>query len=444
MGHMLKLIEAGFNAPIYLTNVTADITKLQLKQELYGYIRRNKEIKGKRFTSGPKKGQFIPFENTYQNEFKKAISLFASNNEQKKQKEQKDESQNDEEGFRYREPIQASNELKITFYDAGHIPGSAQVLFEINNGSRKEKLLTCVDLGRIDYDVPLVNEPDKDLPKDIDYVVIEATYGDRVHTPLKESIETLKKSVKDTYDNNGKLIIPSFSIMRSQMLWNFLYRLNKTGEIPDIPIYISSPTAVEASKLFLKHPETLDETARKEFKNQAHNPFKFPGLVFHDRPQDTLELLRKGSKANPYVINAASGMCDYGRVVYILRDTISDPKNIILLTGYSAPGTRAYLLKNAKELGIKKIDFDGVGVSLNSEVRRMHGLSGHADCREMISHLKGINDPSNGEQFKGIYIKHGERDACYAMKGALIAAGYMPESIHVMKKAQRYVLNGEK
>ncbi|MDP2908734.1 MAG: MBL fold metallo-hydrolase [Nanoarchaeota archaeon] len=429
MGELLKLRKEGFKGKIFSTHETAEITKLQLKQDVSSVFFYNRAIKGKRYQHGPDKGKFIPFKKAeYSKEdIESSMALF--------------ESDNKEPGIPYEKQITISDEAKIMFYEAGHIPGSAQILFEISSEGRSLKLLTACDLGRTDYkilghpraDTPIVKFPRTGFKENIDYIVVESTYGDKVHNSLEDSIKILEEAAKDAAKNSSKLIIPTFSIMRTHMLWNFLFRLNQEGRLPDMTFYSSSPTADYVSKIILGHIENLDEKALQEFANNNYNPFYFDKLVHHKKLEDTKEALKENK---PMGIIAASGMCEMGRIVPILERTIQDPKNIILLTGYASPRTRAYNLINKE----KQIRFDGKLVELKADVRKMGGLSGHADKEEIIAHLKSIHDPEKGEQFKGVFIKHGEKEACHKLRERIIEAGYPPETVHVMKKNQEYVL----
>ncbi|MBN2052669.1 MBL fold metallo-hydrolase [Candidatus Woesearchaeota archaeon] len=430
MGLSLKLLKSGFKGRTFATYCTADLTLLQNNQAVKSVFVYNKMVKGKKI---PGTNQWIPFKKIEYNDadVKGFMNTFESYDKSHL-------------GFPYNVPIKLSEDAEIMFLEAGHIPGSAQILLTINKDGRKIKILNAVDLGRTDYnitdhpiaDIPIVRSPDTKLPKDIDYVVIEATYGDRTHKPLADSLGTLEEAIKDAYKQKGKLIIPAFSIMRTQMLEYFFFKFNELGRLPkDFMVYLSSPSAVDVNKMILEHPEDMDTNARKDFKNKLKNPFNFEKLIIHNKWTETDEIARSASALSSAII-ASSGMCDYGRIVSVLENTISDPKNIILLTGYVSPGTRGYLLQNKE----KKIPFPDGLVDLKADVRKMGGMSGHADCKEMLAHLKHIKDPAKREQFKGIFIKHGEKEACYALKRELIKAGYDVASIHVMERGKEYAL----
>jgi len=431
MGDVLKFVKKGFKGKIFSTYETAKITKLQLEQEVSSAFIHNKMVKGKKYSYGPNKGRWIPFKPILYNseDIKTSMNLFESFKE-------------DKPGLPYEKNITISNDVKLTFYEAGHIPGSAQILLEINHNGRKINILTACDLGRTDYkilghpraDIPIVKFPSTKFPKNIDHIIIESTYGDKVHAPLEDSIKILEDAAKDVAKTNGKLVIPAFSIMRTHLLWNFIFRLYQQDRIPKkMMFYSSSPTAVKVSKIILEHIENLDKKALQEFADKEYNPFYFDQLVHHKKMNETREVLKL---KKPIGIIASSGMCEGGRIIPVLEETISDPKNIILLTGYASPNTKSYLLMNKE----KEIPFDDKAIELKADVRKMGGLSGHADKEEIIAHLKSVNNPEKNEQFKGIFIKHGEKEACYKLKDRIIEAGFKPETVHVMKKDQEYVL----
>jgi len=431
VGEVDNLFRSGFSGRFYSTHLTADLTRMQIFNKGIGIRIYNNSIRGKKITSGPKKGQWIPFKkNISEADLKNLMSRF--------------ESYDDSHlGYPYNQPIKISDEVEITFYEAGHIPGSAQILININHQGKKTKILTAVDLGRLDYkitnhpiaDIPIIRFPHTEFPKDIDYVVMESTNGAREHQSLEKSIEILEESIRDAYTHKGKLIIPIFSIMRPMILRNFLYNLHKANKLPpDFMFNIGSPSIPQADQLITEHLECMDEKAKKDFANKDYNPIKFERLAYIDKRQELIDLLIK--QDTPYGIIASSGMCDFGRIVLALEHGISDPKNIILLTGYTAPGTRGYLLQNKE----KRIPFGDKILDLKADVRKMGGMSGHADWKEIVAHLKHIKDPAKGEQFKGIFLKHGDSGSCEALKGKLIEAGYKPETVIIMEKGEEYFL----
>jgi metallo-beta-lactamase family protein len=427
MGALFQLTKNGFNQQnkkIYGTKVTREISQLQLQQEISSVFIYNQMVKGKRFQTGPDRGRFIPFKPViYTKEhLEKAMAHFTSSP--------------------YEKPVRVSDDLTITFYEAGHIPGSSQILFEMQTPKGKINFLTTYDLGRTDYqilghpvsDTPLVKFPYKNF-KNIDFVVLEATYGNKTHRPLEESFSVLETAIKDAAKSGGKLIIPAFSVMRTQMLYCFLYKLNQEGKIPsNMMFYSSSPMADQVSRIIVNNWDDLDPEAKANMRNQNNNYFHFDKLTYHKTYKET-NLVLGNQNSNPLGIIASSGMCEQGRVVAALKSTISDPKNIVLMTGYVSPNTRGQKLLNKE----RRIAFDDGYVDLRADVRRMSGLSGHADVTETIAHVRNI-DPD--KRLKGIFIKHGEKESCWALREEIIKKlGYNPNVVTVMKKGQEYSLN---
>jgi metallo-beta-lactamase family protein len=254
-----------------------------------------------------------------------------------------------------------------------------------------------------------------------------------VHRPLEESLGIFEEAINDAYKKGGRLLIPAFSIMRTHMLWNFVYNLYKADRLP-MQFYSSSPSADTFARIFYKYLADLSGTAQEQFKNKMDSPFWFNKLKRIRTLRDTMEMIK--TNTDPFGLTASSGMCDFGRIVTILPYIIPDPKNIVLGTGYAAEGTRMWQMLN----GAKYLDFNETAgrVQLKADVRRMGGLSGHADLEETLAHLKNI-DPDR--KLKKIFIKHGEKENCYALRNAIIKRlHYDPSKVIVMKKAQAYDL----
>ncbi len=434
IGKTLDLIAAGFAGRIYSTEQTAAIAHLQFDQQVSGPIIYNRMVAGRKFRSGPREGQVIPFKQKkfVSEDVVKAMGMFGSEDGK-------------HPGYSYDKEIPVGDGVSVRFYQAGHIPGAAQTRYKIKKDGKEINILFAYDLGRTDYeilnhpvaDIPLVKRPQTYFAENIDYIVVEATYGNRVHRPLEESLATLEQAAKDVAKTRGVLVLPAFSIMRTQMLWYFLFNLYQEGKLPkNMRFYSSSPMADQVARIMLSHKEDLNKEALEEFKSRNDNPFFFKQLEHHDKYDETKRVIEESVGNVPIGVIAASGMCDMGRIVSVLQATISDPRNIVLLTGYSSPGTRADLMLKKEPV----IDINGILVPLKADVRKMGGLSGHADAIEMIAHLKHIHDPTQGSQFKGIFIKHGEPDACEALKQEIIAAGYDSATVHVMEKGQEYKL----
>jgi metallo-beta-lactamase family protein len=437
MGNMLKLYKAGFRGKIYSTYETFDLSRLQMTQTVSSAFIHNKWVKGKRFQSGPNKGKFIPFKPiVYTNKDINDISTLF-------------EKYDGMPGLPYEKRIQIvkdkDTEVNATYYEAGHIPGSAQILFEITHKGKTKKLLTCRDLGRTDYkikdhpiaDIPIIRFPHTNFPKDIDIVLTEATYGDKTHAPISDSMEAYLEAINYAAKNEGQIVVPAFSIMRMQMLDCINYNLAKEGKFPDNMQLISScPTSESIWKIFLKYIDNFDEQTKEWFTDENNNPYNFPRLIKHKKMEETIAAIKSGQCAE-YL--ASSGMGSWGRAKTILRELISNPKNSVLSTGYASPST----IMGQIGVGKKKIYFgDEIGdIEMNAKYFRMGGLSGHADCIEMITHVNNLYDPRKDSLRRKpleILITHGEKDSCEAQRKGFIEYGHRPENVHVMKKGQVY------
>ena len=442
MGQIPDLYKSGFRGPIYSTATTAEICSQQIGQTLsfdgFDSSRGSKPVgngKNRNGRNGSDLGTQPKYAPRYEGiTLDDIMDLFRRDRVKLSV------------GYPYNRKIGINDNLSITFYEAGHIPGAAQVLNEIEVGGRKRKLLTMVDLGRTDYktstfpftDTPFVKFPHTDFEQDIDYMVAEATYGARTHRPMDESISLLESCLAEAYQSRSKLIIPAFSIMRTQMVLYYLFRLDEQGKVPNMPIYFSSPSAAEINRIMLRHCGDFDEQAVDAFKDTQYNPFDFDKLEYITDAASNRELVYK---KGPLAVIASSGMCDFGRVVGHLENSIDNPKNIILLTGYNNPNTRGWQIEQkANNPSLEPmIDFPNGGRKLLANVHRLHGMSGHADGHEMTAHITNIMPPSNPP--RQIFIKHGESEQCDGLKSLLIGAGYKPDTITVMEKGQTYNLD---
>ena len=434
MGKLLELYLAGFRGPIHATATTIAILKGQLKQQVQGEYWDTKEynaaIKGKR----GRDGKFLPFRKPRfkTEQVKELLSLVEGSDGP------------DELGHDYGKQVRVSDHLTITFYEAGHIPGSSQILCDIVDAQgRPTRMLTCFDLGRTDYrisghpifDTPLVRFPHTDFPDPdtIDTIVVESTYGAKEHEPLEDAIETLVDCFHRAHQQKGKLIIPAFSIMRTQMLLTIIYRLKNEGRLPEMPIYFSSPSGEEINKVILRHLVDCDETAKAEFKDPNNNPFKFPGLTYVRKSDADKALYEENG---PFALIGSSGMGNMGRIVAHLKHAAPGKRHVVMYAGFQALGTPGYQMLNHEP----RIRFpDGDVVELKAYVAKMGGLSGHADGPENVAHVTHIRPPGPNS-FKRILIKHGESASCDALRDLIIKTGYEPSTVIVMEKRQEYSL----
>ncbi|MEO0234051.1 MAG: MBL fold metallo-hydrolase [candidate division WOR-3 bacterium] len=305
-------------------------------------------------------------------------------------------------GINYYSELEIEKDLKVTFLDAGHILGSSQILFE-RNGKR---MLFTGDLGR--KHLPIIRNPD--IIKDIDILIMESTYGDRIHPDIRESRENLKKVIEGVKRKKGNLIVPAFSVGRTQELLYDLFMLKEEGYDLGMNIFVDSPLTVNITKVFREHPECYDRDMMNLF-NYNKDPFNFEGLYYI---QDAEESKKLNSMKESKIIISASGMCEAGRILHHLKNNIENPSNTILITGFMASNTLGRKIVEKEE----KVKIFGEEYRLKAEVVIMNEYSAHADRNDLINYVKSLNPK------REIYLVHGEEKQINSLKDALKEYGY--------------------
>ncbi|HEX6895498.1 MAG TPA: MBL fold metallo-hydrolase [Bryobacteraceae bacterium] len=283
--------------------------------------------------------------------------------------------------------------LSYESFEAGHIFGSTCMLLHLESGGRKIRLGFTGDLGR--SGLPIVRDPET-LP-DCDYLILESTYGSRIHEPIQSVADRLAAIVNRTYQRGGKIIVPAFAVGRTQQLVLVLHQLINEGKIPPFPIFVDSPLAVNVTEVFRKHPELFDEAARK-FLDNHEDPFGFRRLTY---VRDVNQSKALNDLRGPFMIVSASGMCEGGRVLHHLKNNISDPRNTVVLTGYQAENTLGRKIQQKLE----EVPVFGEPVRLRAEVEQLDALSGHADREEMLAWMQPL---AGG--LKRVFLVHGEAE----------------------------------
>lgn len=281
-----------------------------------------------------------------------------------------------------------------TYYEAGHILGSAQIYLEIDDqedGKRKTLLFTG-DLGR--KGLPILRDPEKIT--EADFVICESTYGNRFHKYIEEVDDVFERIVKETIRRGGKIIIPAFALERTQEVVYHLHVLMSSGRIPELPIFVDSPLACNVTTVFKAHPECFDSETYNEFIKNDINPFGFGRLKYVTKVEDSKRL---NSFNQPCIIIAASGMMEHGRVLHHLRNNIENPANTILIVGYQAENTLGRKILERQPV----VKIFGENYSLRAQVEVIDAFSGHADRSDLIDHLSAINTKP-----KQIFLVHGE------------------------------------
>jgi metallo-beta-lactamase family protein len=384
-GKVPGLVKNGFKGPIYTTAATVDLCQIMLRDSAHLQERDIYVVNKIR-----KKQHKNPFEPLYDfDDVEKAMDQFI--------------------GVQYSRAIEVAPGVMATYRDAGHILGSAGILLEINENGKKYRIGFSGDIGR--SNMPIIRNPN--VLRDLDLLIMESTYGNRLHAVADEVEEEVATTVKSVVERGGKIIIPSFAVGRTQLLVYMLHKLFDQNRIPVIPIYVDSPLAVEATKIYQTHPECYDRETYRIFIQSNQDPFGFGRLTYIKNVEQSKEL---NDKPEPCIIISASGMAEGGRVLHHLANNIENKKNLILFVGYAAAQTLARKIKD----GETEINIFGEPHKVNAEVKSMDYFSAHADQGELIDYLR-LNDV---KRLKNIFLVHGEEEQALPLREKLLQKGF--------------------
>lgn len=292
--------------------------------------------------------------------------------------------------------------LRYQPYEAGHMLGSTFVCVESSENGKTTRLVFSGDIGR--PGLPIIRDPEP--PPPADYLILESTYGDRLHRPLESVAGTLAGVVNRTYSHGGRLIVPAFAVGRTQQLVLLLHELIDANKIPAFPIYVDSPLAVDVTDVFRKHTELFDAETRPYLENGGE-PFGFKRLRYVRTVEESKAL---NDLRGPYMVISASGMCEGGRILHHLKNNIADSRNTVLLTGYQAVNTLGRKIEEKRP----EVPIFGDLMPLRAQVEKIDELSGHADQRELLKWM----EPMAGS-LKRVFLVHGESDQQVALRDAI-------------------------
>ncbi len=293
--------------------------------------------------------------------------------------------------------------VRIKFYDAGHILGSAVIILDFKTSRGKFRVGYTGDLGR--RDVPLLHDPQY-IRDRVDVLLCESTYGNRVHNSSKEADEKIIDSVRYVCEKKSKLIVPAFSLGRTQAFVYTLHRLTDKGMIPRVPIYVDSPLAGRITEVFKKYRDDYDIESREDFPREGDVPLMFRNLKYTQSRDESMAL---NQARGPMVIISASGMAEGGRVLHHLKHSLRAKKNLILFTGYQAEDTLGRKIIE----GARNVRIYGRMYTVNARVEKVNELSAHADREELfdyVNHIKGL---------KKVFFVHGESESAKALKNLM-------------------------
>ena len=388
-GRIPKLYNDGFKGPIYAHKATCDLCSIMLPDS--GHIQEmESEWKNKKRI---RKGQPTRLPLYTAEEAIKCMEIFVP--------------------VKYDDIIQVDENIYVRFNDAGHMLGSSIIEIWAKEDGKETKAVFSGDLGN--NDIPLLSEPT--MIDNCDYLVMESTYGSRLHVRNDQKAELFLKIVSETIDNGGTVVIPSFAVGRTQEI---LYEINKIKEnrhdeeflreyrtLMRVPVYVDSPLAISATKVFKENMDLFEDEVKEEMQ-RGNNPLEFPGLKFTQTADESKAL---NESDEPSIIISASGMCDVGRIKHHLKHNIWNPKSTILFVGYQAPGTLGYEIVN----GAKKVTIFGEEFAVSARIEYIEGYSGHADPEGLMNFVYSFyNKP------KHIFLVHGEEESQEVLRNKIL------------------------
>lgn len=342
------------------------------------------------------------------------------------------------QGIPYNHEERIGRNTTCTFYDAGHILGSAMAVISKNVGGKRKNIMFSGDVGR--FNKPIIQDPTLEFAEEhrqIDLLIMESTYGNRFHDPVKDMKPHLKKVILETYDRGGSIIIPAFAFGRTQEIIYYLHELYLAGDVPKLPVYVDSPLATNMTHVFGEHPETYDEETHTTFLENGLNPFNFQHLNFIQTVEESMALNRD---TRSHIVLAGSGMCEGGRVLHHLRHKIHDERNTVLIVGYMGANTFGRHIQE-KAQGWEAegragqppiVRFYNKEYPLKARVVTLGGFSGHGDRDELTRVLTESN-----LDIRKIALVHGEEDQTLAFadhlqtKGFNVTVPYQGQTIYV-------------
>ena len=379
-GRIPKLYNEGFRNKIYAHKATCDLCALMLPDSGHIQEMENEWKNKKRKRKGEK--ELAPLYTA--EEAARSLEIF--------------------EPVQYDQIIEITENIHVRFNDAGHMLGSSIIELWTNEDGKETKTVFTGDLGN--NDIPLLDSPT--MIENTDYLIMESTYGSRIHLRNDEKAELFLDIVSETLDNGGTVVIPSFAVGRTQEI---LYEINKLKEIKDddefrrkyktlmkSSVYVDSPLAISATEVFKENTNLFEEEIQEEIM-RGDNPLEFPGLKFTPSADESKALNEDNT---PSIIISASGMCEVGRIKHHLKHNLWNPKSTILFVGYQAPGTLGYSIVN----GAKTVKIFGEEIAVNARVEYIEGYSGHADQTGLMNFIYSfIKKP------KHIFLVHGETES---------------------------------
>jgi metallo-beta-lactamase family protein len=392
-GHLPALVRQGFSGPIYCTPATRDLMSIMLEDA--GRIQEEDALVLS-IVGQPSAGVTPPFTRP---DARRAVEQCVA--------------------VPYGRPVEVLPDVELTLADAGHILGSALVSLRLAWGRRECRLTFTGDVGR--RGLPFLREPEPLPPADV--VVCESTYAGRTHQPLGRMAEVLERVVRRSSDEGGKVLVPAFSLGRTQLVVHFLHQWMREGRLPALDIFVDSPLAAEIAEVYGRYPEAFDPRALPP--REGPDFLEGPGVHYVRSQEESKEL---STRPGPCVIVAAGGMCEGGRILRHLKHHVDDPRCTVVLVSYQAPHTLGRRLLEPKP----RVRFHGKDWNLWAEVVEVNGFSGHADHGELLALLR----PLAGRARK-VRLVHGEPEAAAVLAEALRGEGFADVAVPALGDSAR-------
>jgi metallo-beta-lactamase family protein len=394
-GLLPMLVKQGFSGPIYANESTADLCRLMLMDSAKIQKTDLERINKRKVARGEPTLELLYDEDDVQ----RTLSLF--------------------QFIRNENWTNIGKETRVYLTPNAHILGSVAITLELRKNGVPVTLTYTGDIGRPGDSI--LDGPRAFPPSD--YIICESTYGDRLHPAAEDSEKALLQLVSETcIENRGKIIIPAFSVDRTQELIYLLDRLAYQKKLPHIDVYVDSPLSVQATHIMGRHREEFNQSIL-EYISKDGNPFDFPTLHYISKVEDSKKI---NENEGPCIIISASGMADAGRIKHHIANNIQDARNTILLVGYATPDSLAGRLRD----GINPVRIFGEDYPVEARIAHMPYFSAHADYEEMLAYLSC----QRTSQVKGIFLVHGDLPALSAWKSRLINKGY--KNVHIAEDKQ--------
>ncbi|MFZ5365458.1 MAG: MBL fold metallo-hydrolase [Patescibacteria group bacterium] len=394
-GNIPRLVKRGFRGAIHCTSITKELMELLLLDSA--------------------KIQKQDADHIYRHQHRKVEPLYDESDVRQAMKQV--------EIHEYNEKFEISGGCRIEFIEAGHVLGSAITLAEFREPGKEIKLIYTGDLGR--RGMPILNDPA--LPGPADVLITESTYGSHLHESINQAKDELNWIINDVIGRGGKIIVPGFSLERTQELVYLLNQLYEERKIPKVPVYVDSPLSTKISQIFIKHPEAYDKETAQLFLNKRKSPFYFEGLHYI---VDKAESMALNSLKHSAIIISASGMCQAGRIQHHLKFNVSDSKNLILVVGYMARGTLGRALVEKE----RTVTILGEKYPLRAEVVVLNSFSAHADKHELLEFARNIKG------LRKIFCVHGEETESLVLRDNLYNINRFAGKVEVPVLGQEFYL----